>query len=217
MASRSLGNNCYLTRYSKNQESYMVSALTHYQGTPTPVHIKLNVDKDNNSYSLEGTEKIFHTLEDLLNYFEQNPLSSKIRGLGTPCLPPDKSRHGTLPRPRAAAGSISSGNLDPINTILQMQEKFFQEMSRQREDHKKELEEERKKQRDDHKKELEEERKKQRDDHKKELEEERKKQRDDHKKELEEERKVYREEIEKEREMNREQLREKEKKDCTIL
>ena len=122
----------------------MVSALIYHQGTQTPVHIKLNIDTDKNNYSLEGTEKIFCTLNELLNYFEQNPLSSKIRGLGTPCLPPDKSQHGTLPRPRGATGSIDSSNSDPIDKVLQMQEKFLHELEKQREDHKKELAEERK-------------------------------------------------------------------------
>ena len=144
MGCASLGSNCYLTRYSKGTESYVVSALIHHKGSPTPVHIKLNIDKDNNIYSLEGTEKIFRTLDELLNYFENNPLSSEIRGLGTPCLPPDKSQHGTLPRPRGATGSIDSSNSDPIDKVLQMQEKFLHELEKQREDHKKELAEERK-------------------------------------------------------------------------
>jgi len=83
MVSGSLGGNCYLTRYSKNNESYVVSALVYHNGGYTPVHIKLNIDTEKNCHSLEGTEKVFRTLNELLGYFEQNPLSSDIRGLGT--------------------------------------------------------------------------------------------------------------------------------------
>ena len=134
MVSRSLGSNCYLTRYSETQESYVVSAIVYHQGIPTPVHIKLNIDTDNNSYSLEGTEKTFRTLDELLNYFEQNPLSHDIRELGTPCLPPDKSQHRTLPR------YTNGGNSDQVTKVLQMNERLLDELSKQREDHKKEVE-----------------------------------------------------------------------------
>ena len=98
--SKSLGSNCYLTRYSQPQSSYVVSAIVFHQGTETPVHIKLIVDNDNNRYSLDGSEKIFSTLDELLEYFKRTPLNAEIRGLGTLCLPPDKSQHGTLPKSR---------------------------------------------------------------------------------------------------------------------
>ena len=125
MGSGSLGSNCYLTRYSKGTESYVVSALIHHKGSPTSVHIKLNIDKDN-IYSLDGSEKIFRTLDELLDYFENNPLSSEIRGLGTPCLPPDKSHHGTMQQSRESTTLMNtgSGNLDSMDEISHIQQKY---------------------------------------------------------------------------------------------
>jgi len=156
------GSNCYLTRYSNTNDSYSVSAVVHPKGSQKLVHLKLSIDTDQNCYDLEGSQKRFRTLDELLNYFEQNPLSSDIRALGTPCLPPDTTQHGTLPRSRSKKASVlttasaitasnptanalntESGTTDPMKVILEMQDRFFNEMSKQREDHKKELEEER--------------------------------------------------------------------------
>ena len=87
------GGNCYLTRYSKTRESYVLSTIVFHNGIREPVHIKLNVDTEKGCYSLEGTKKIFCTLNEFLNYFENNPLSPDIRSIGSPCLPPDHYQH----------------------------------------------------------------------------------------------------------------------------
>ena len=180
-----------------------MSALIHHNGTTTPVHMTLDIDTDNCRYSLEGTKKIFKTLNELLNCFEQNPLSHDIRELGKPCIPPD-NQHGTLPRSPTISIHASGSNSDQINMV----NRIFDELSRQREEYKKEIE----KYREQHKKEIEiyrEEHKKEieiyREDHKKEIEI----YREDHKKEVE----IFREELEKEKEMSREIVRAKMKEE----
>ena len=60
------GGNCYLTRYSKTQESYVLSTIVVHDGIREPVHIKLNIDTEKGCHSLDGTEKIFRTLDELL-------------------------------------------------------------------------------------------------------------------------------------------------------
>ena len=151
------GGNCYLTRYSKTRESYVLSAIVFHDGIREPVHIKLNVDTEKRCHSLEGTEKIFRTLDELLNYFEKNPLSSDIRSIGSPCLPPEQYQHTTSATtrmtgeyPESNQPSISTPTsgmaTDPnqLSVIRDMQKDFISALSKQQDDHKKEMDEERK-------------------------------------------------------------------------
>ncbi len=132
--------NCYLTRYSKNRESYVVSALVYHNGNQTPVHIKLNIDNEN-GHSLEGTMKIYRTLDELLHYYESNPLSHDIRGLGAPVTPLDQYS-GTSSAP--SIHSKKAEEMKSFNMLQTMQKNFIEELGKQREEHKQQLDEERK-------------------------------------------------------------------------
>ena len=74
---------CYLTRYSCNKKCYVLTVLNN---TDQPSHFDFNVDTDKPAIALEGTGKDFETLDDLLRYYENKPLSEDIRSLGVPCL-----------------------------------------------------------------------------------------------------------------------------------
>ena len=74
---------CYLTRYSCNEKRYVLTVLNN---TDQPSHFDLDIDTDKPAIVLEGAGKVFQTLDDLLRYYEKNPLSEDIRSLGVPCL-----------------------------------------------------------------------------------------------------------------------------------
>ena len=81
--------NCYLTRYSRNSRTYVLSVIISHTNHEVTVHLKLKIDSEGPSYTLEGTGKIFQMLEELLSFYGSNPLSPEIRNIGSPCLPPE--------------------------------------------------------------------------------------------------------------------------------
>ena len=81
--------NCYLTRYSENNKSYAVAAKISQNGMVQPVHLVLEIDSEDSSYSLEGSGKPFRTINELLKYYEQNPFNEEIRSIGSICCPPE--------------------------------------------------------------------------------------------------------------------------------
>jgi len=89
---KSKKRNCYLTRFSDGNDSYTVSVIFLANNEDKIIHLKLSIDNDNSSFSLEGTQKKFHALDDLLKFYERNTLSSEIRNLGSPCVPPNSQR-----------------------------------------------------------------------------------------------------------------------------
>jgi len=112
----------------------------HHNGDQTPVHIKLNIDNDN-GHSLEGTMKVYRTLDELLHYYETNPLSHGIRGLGAPVAPLDKQSETFS---KSSAHFKGKEDISPLQMIQSMQKNFIEELGKQREEHRQQLEEERK-------------------------------------------------------------------------
>ena len=81
--------NCYLTRYSNNRQSYILSVINAERKSS---HFQLIIDNDVPSYEIKGTQKKHNSLDDLLNYLERTPLSPTIRSIGKPCLPPGQQQ-----------------------------------------------------------------------------------------------------------------------------
>ena len=73
---------CFLFRYSVTAKCYQM-AVKHDNKVE---HIKLEIDKDAQSFKLQGSEKIFTSLEELVKYYQKNALISYITTIGQPCL-----------------------------------------------------------------------------------------------------------------------------------
>ena len=72
---------CFLFRYSEVEKCYQISI----KYDDKVMHIKLQIDKDAPSYQLDGSEKNFNSLDDLIKYYQKNALSPAIRKIGQPC------------------------------------------------------------------------------------------------------------------------------------
>ena len=72
---------CFLFRYSNTYQCYQISVK--YENEVE--HIEVEIDKDVPSYQLQGSEKIFTSLDELVKYYQKNPLSPSIRKIGQPC------------------------------------------------------------------------------------------------------------------------------------
>ena len=81
--------NCYLTRYSNNRQSYILSVINAEKKS---FHFQLIIDNDVPSYEIQGTQKKHNSLDDLLKHLERTPLSPTIRYIGKPCLPPGQQQ-----------------------------------------------------------------------------------------------------------------------------
>ena len=74
---------CFLFRYSEAKICYEISVKSNDDKVS---HIKLIMDKDAPSYQLEGSEKSFISLDELIKYFQKNALNPYISNIGEPCL-----------------------------------------------------------------------------------------------------------------------------------
>ena len=72
---------CFLFRYSKTYKCYQIAIK--YENEVE--YIKVEIDKDAPSYQLQGSEKIFTSLDELVKYYQNNALSPTIRNIGQPC------------------------------------------------------------------------------------------------------------------------------------
>ena len=72
---------CFLFRYSEAMKCYQIAVKFNNEVK----HIKLEIDKDALSYQLKGTQKIFTSLDELVEYYQKNALSPTIRKIGQPC------------------------------------------------------------------------------------------------------------------------------------
>jgi len=80
---------CFLFRYSEAKKKYLISVKECDENEVT--HIRVEIDKDMPSYQLEGTQKPFKSLGELIKYYQKNPLSPTLRGIGEPCPNPNAS------------------------------------------------------------------------------------------------------------------------------
>ena len=81
--------NCYLIRYSKSKQSYVLSVVRRDAENPIPhiQHYKLIITKkDGNSrdsvYEIEGSEERFSDISDLLKFYQAHPLTRSNRTIG---------------------------------------------------------------------------------------------------------------------------------------
>ena len=87
---RNKHESCYLTRYSKNKKCYMLSVRSAQITQGTIAHLKMKIDNKKEVYELESTRKTFPSMDELLTYYETNPLNEKIRRIGQPCMIPEE-------------------------------------------------------------------------------------------------------------------------------
>ncbi len=85
---KSKKRNSYLTRFSDGNDSYTVSVIFLANNEDKVIHLKLAINNENSSFSLEGTDTNFHSLDKLLRFYECSRISSEIRNLGSPCIQP---------------------------------------------------------------------------------------------------------------------------------
>ena len=156
MASES-GNSCYLIRYSKSRGLYVLSVVTFCNGNAKIDHIKINIDTEQASFGLDGTLKIFRNLDELLKYYENNPLSSDIRSIGSVCFPPGQchyskqmwskntgmTRQDSIPNqqpaPSQTARMSRDGSDQNQQSMQEFEERLLRSLSMQQENHSKEI------------------------------------------------------------------------------
>ncbi len=90
---------CYLTRYSTNQEAYVLSIKV--PGIEHPLHYRLKIDNNACRYELSGTQVTFDSLDKLLSHYENNYIDGLVQSIGSPCvyrnmLKRTQSMHGGL-------------------------------------------------------------------------------------------------------------------------
>ena len=100
-----VGGNCYLIRYSNSHKACIISVLRTQSDGELLQHFKLNitdVEKGSFKYEVDGTHMPFNDIEELLDYYQSNPIVPQINGFGE-CLKlkagPEhtglKQRHGS--------------------------------------------------------------------------------------------------------------------------
>ncbi len=84
---------CYLTRFSVNNNKFVLSVLTEdMEGELETQDFKLSINNDINRYELLGTEKSFNNIDDLLSFYECNPLNETIQSIGVQCVASEDTR-----------------------------------------------------------------------------------------------------------------------------
>jgi hypothetical protein len=73
---------CYLIRFSKAQDCYMLSVYRKERSMPlVKEHYGINIT-DNDKIMIEGNEKEFDSLEALLCYYQDNPIDTALSSIG---------------------------------------------------------------------------------------------------------------------------------------
>ena len=76
------GGHCYLTRYSKNKKSYILSVYKEQRSLePIIEHYKITVKGSGRLY-IEGTDKEFDKIHKLLSHYEKHPITCAISSIG---------------------------------------------------------------------------------------------------------------------------------------
>jgi len=91
---KALSSDCFLVRKSKSEEGKYIMSVKY--GGVTKHH---RICVQNQRYEVEGTKKQFSTLQQLIAYYKQHPLSTEWERLVKPCSPPRlmPSKEGTPP------------------------------------------------------------------------------------------------------------------------
>ena len=77
------GNRCYLTRYCTIKKSYYLSVMTKQEEQYKHDHFVLKVEHYSpHNINIEGTEKQFNKISDLLEFYESNPVNFEVSNIG---------------------------------------------------------------------------------------------------------------------------------------
>ena len=82
------GSDCYLLRYSKIQDKFMILVFKRIKGKELCSQFQLIVTEgeDNNRYEIKGAKKEFTSISRLLEHYQCHPISPKINRLGDICV-----------------------------------------------------------------------------------------------------------------------------------
>ena len=76
------GGLCYLTRFSKSNQRYMLSV---YQDKLDIIkHFRLLIDRDRNYAQIQGKRQSFKNIDRLLHHYEYERISPAFRSIGIP-------------------------------------------------------------------------------------------------------------------------------------
>ncbi len=86
-----MGEDCYLTRYSQQNRAYLLSVMktTQCGGDNHFEHFKLLIDNKVEGYEIDGYEKSFKNIDNLLRYYQSNPITPRITSIGQQYLSGD--------------------------------------------------------------------------------------------------------------------------------
>ena len=88
------GGNCYLIRYSKGKQCFMISVIRNDVEHPISAiqHYKLSITRKDSQtaavYEIEGTEQSFTDISELLRFYQETPLTISSRTIGKVCPKP---------------------------------------------------------------------------------------------------------------------------------
>lgn len=80
------GATCYLTRYSRVREDYILSVLTNTRSEDELTIHNFTISIEGHRYEIDGTEYPFDSIHDLLKFYEHTPVSHKVSHIGAPCI-----------------------------------------------------------------------------------------------------------------------------------
>ena len=79
----------HLIRHTDSNGEYILSVLKRGANGPICKHLVIKTlppPQDKYSYTVEGSDRIFHGAPEMLKFFRQHPISIEINGIGEPCL-----------------------------------------------------------------------------------------------------------------------------------
>ena len=83
------GGNCYLIRYSKERQHYVISVIGRQseRDPPTVSHFKLDImqEGDHIMFEIEDTENKFSSISSLLEFYQEHPVSHSVSSIGEAC------------------------------------------------------------------------------------------------------------------------------------
>ena len=73
----------YITRYSDKKEKFVLSiAYPSSEGNQEIIHLVLAIDNEVPSYAMKGSGKSFQSVEEMLVYYENNPVNQTWSNIG---------------------------------------------------------------------------------------------------------------------------------------
>ena len=73
----------YITRYSDKKEKFVLSIVyPSSEGNQQICHLLLAIDNEVPSYAMKGSGKSFQSVEEMLVYYETNPVNQRLSNIG---------------------------------------------------------------------------------------------------------------------------------------